>query len=333
MFSKSYREVEIYIPPPFEKKESILFIKSEDGEFVKLNKKTESVLRIFPFFQLRGSFYETLMEGENILNNENGYYRVRRVEKFEYDPEEVVARIFNLENKYYENHLKDNPVQRYLREFSSDLLNRFTKEGSRVLDLGSGPVPETLSLLNKCEVYFYDISEVALSNIKRRYPAAKTLGKESLLKLQEKFDLIFTSFGFLEMANTDFVNSIIEEKLRAGGLFIACYLNRLALLDLLLNISQFRIRYVFERLTGSIDGNHSRFSLGIRLVKERNIASSGLNIIDSYSICALVPPYYYRNLNERLNISNLIRMDRSISNLFPFKHIGDYKCIIGVKNG
>jgi len=338
MFLRNANFEYVKIPPPFLRKERVILLKNDSIMLLLANRKQAEIFNLLPYVIYKKSYFklQKYEHGQLYENNlsliKGDVFIMNLVEDIDYNLEEILAEVFNTENKYYLQSLKNNKVQVYMRDFTRRLILKYVKKGSDVLDLGSGPEPETLVLEDTCNLYCYDISEIALENLRRNHPKVKQINRAILDSLEIKFDSIFTSFGFLELADLDLVKNIIDKNLKDGGTFIACYLNKLAISDLLLNILQLRFGYAMQRLSGMIDGNHSRYRLAVRLINDDLIEKFGIEIKESYSICSILPPYYFTNLIGKLDINKLIRMDYSLSNVKLLRSLGDFKCIVGVKN-
>lgn len=329
MYTEENRVTEIYIPWPFDRKHKVR-IYSDDSPYIIVSGRLLEILSLFPYVSIEGkSYFLQRADIDERVNNQSIRMDLIECGEWRFDVDEIIGKVFDQENLEYEIKVGKNPVQSYMRHRTKELLNEYAGHFRKILDLGSGPNPETITLSEKSELYCYDVSNVARDKIIEKNKNIKLVDKNYLLNTDEEFDLIFSSYGFLEIADMSMLSRLIERNLKSGGLFIGCYLNRFGLLDIILNFLLMRKEYLKEKFKGNISGNFSRYTLAVNLRKREEFERMGLNIVHIESVSSLIPPYYFTGLIDKLNIDKLTVLDSRISKFPLFRNFGDFICLVG----
>ncbi|MEM3313140.1 MAG: class I SAM-dependent methyltransferase [Thermoplasmatales archaeon] len=238
-----------------------------------------------------------------------------------------LGKIFDIANENYISAVKENWVQLYMRRETLRLLKRYANKGDRILDLGCGPMSEVLSLGDDFLITEVDVSERALSEARKTGRSNVNYilfrGPESISGI---YDIVFSSYGFLNTEGKENVISILEKNLRPGGIFIGSFLNKFGAMDILLNFVLGRFDYCRQRISGFLPVNFSRYNL---LSYPRSpsylLDSPLLTKEERRGICLISPPYNFTRLVKILGKLRIIEnLDRVLSGLPLVWAISDY---------
>jgi 2-polyprenyl-3-methyl-5-hydroxy-6-metoxy-1,4-benzoquinol methylase len=244
----------------------------------------------------------------------------------EYNPYDAheLQNLFDRISSNYVEEVAKNPVQTYMRQRTSDMLRKYTRPGDSVLDLGSGPMLETLGLPRGVKLTAADISDGMLSEAKKR---AEECGRFDVTYVRtdmnlegdfSQYDVIFTTFGVSELLPPERVAEFVLNHLKGSRIFITSYWNKFGFLDAILCLASGKgSKYLKQKLNGKVLPGTSRFPVEVRPVNRHSIARAmGVDPIERKGICLIIPPYCYRSLIGKFRFGGtLMSIDTSISGL------------------
>jgi SAM-dependent methyltransferase len=255
------------------------------------------------------------------------------------DDLEVLGTVFDIDVDQYLATVDSNWVQRYMREMTLKVLNSFVEDGNKILDLGCGPKSEVLEIAKKVRVTEADISNSTLKkSISIHQDNLESVDWLLLRDAQDihgLYDVVFSSYGYLNIAKPSKLVGILNDNLKLGGYFIGSYMNRYGLLDILLSLFKGRIEYIRERMGGTLTVNHSRFNTLSYPRKPSFLGKlNGLDNLYKKGVCNIIPPYNYHRLTDPITkTSSLRRIDELVGTL-PLLYAGaDYIIFVFQKNG
>lgn len=172
----------------------------------------------------------------------------------------------------YAERIRANPVEVVERRRTTDSLRRAFPGPSRLLELGSGPGPETVDLLGEGHtVTAVDISPRMLAALRRRAEAA---GVDTRLRTETlriaaigdvgggPFDGAYSTFGALNCEpQIGRLAAGLATQLRPGARFVAGVFNSLAAPELLGGLLSGRWRRASARFHRPVPAERSRFGL------------------------------------------------------------------------
>ncbi|MGC8562397.1 MAG: class I SAM-dependent methyltransferase [Thermoplasmata archaeon] len=251
----------------------------------------------------------------------------------------MLGLIFDLVVDQYYDEINSNWIQRYMRERTAEILERYAKDGDNILDLGCGPNSEVLGIRKRVKTTEVDVSKAALKMSKEMHGGNKN-GIEWVLmegdgKVSGNFDIIFSSYGYLNLENPNNVADLLDKNLKKGGYFIGSFMNRYGLLDLLLSLLQNRRSYIRERIGGRLTVNYSRYnSLSFPRTPTFFERLGGVKKMYLRGVCIIIPPYNYKRLvNFGNNIGFLSFLDRIIGRIPLLWSGSDYIVFVYQKTG
>ncbi len=344
---------------PFERKVEVNFVQKDGKMIVIPTGSWADDLRVYPFarvntktmkatFDSADSYIEIFKEkyGENHFSR---YFSrsedVIVLEPCDREPGysyETLGSLFDRITAQYSKEILSNWVQRYMREQSFGVLDRFVQDGNAILDLGCGPSSEVIKLDKRLEITEVDVSKVALDISREAHTPGMANIKWILLRKDNdilgEYDIIFSSYGYLNIESPANVIRLLNNNLKLGGYFIGSFMNRYGLLDLLVSLLQRRWNYVKERTRGHLPAGSSRFN-ALSFPRSPNYLASleGLKIEERRGICFVIPPYNYSRLVdafERIGFTELLKSLDSHLGSFPILWSGsDYILFVCRKTG
>ncbi|EQD59777.1 methyltransferase type 11, partial [mine drainage metagenome] len=218
---------------------------------------------------------------------------------------------------------------------TGEALRKHAKKGFKILDIGCGTMMETRQLAGDCFVTGIDASTLMLDQAKS-FIDPSNLDRVEFLKVGAelkqdigKFDIIFSSFGYLESSSLEQFLSYAESHLSEEGKIIFTLWNRLGLMDILLSIATLKIGYLGRKLVSSGDITIGRYPLPVHPRLPRNTSKRNLRLKELSGICVILPPYNYTRLGcVLLKHGILARLDRILSRVPLFRYLGDFSLLV-----
>ncbi len=356
MYSEEYepRELHVVTGGLFRRKIILDFINVKNGFVVIPTGIWIEDIRILPIVSINGKIYEA--EFTNLSSFREVFIRKYGMEHYlkyfstaeeavlfkpysgnRYYSYEVIGRYFDYISQQYIKGIQENKVQTLLRQTVVEMLSKMITDGNTVLDLGSGPNSEILQIDKNISVTEVDVSEKMIEISKRMNVNTKIDVKYLLMRsindIKGKYDIIFSTFGFLNLEPIENIGKIINAHLKENGYFIGAYMNEFCLTDILLSLLTGRFRYIRERISGKMTANYSRYGI-VSFPRGPNfLREIGLNsIILKNGMCTIIPPYNYIRLNRWLEkFPSIYRLDRALSQLPLVREYSDFIMFIGKK--
>ncbi|MEM0133797.1 MAG: methyltransferase domain-containing protein [Thermoplasmatales archaeon] len=309
---------ELTIGGPFQRIVKVNFVRRDNKVIVLPTGQWLEDLKIYPYatlggshmkasFDVVGNYKESFIEKYGI-EHFNRYFKDLNVavileccnDEPAYD-NEVLGLIFDRVVDQYYDEINSNWIQRHMRERTTEMLEILTREGDKILDLGCGPDSEVLGIKKRVEITELDVSQAALKKSKEIHQLDGNKIEWVLMKGDKKvpgnYDIIFSSYGYLNVEDPRNIAEFLDTNLREGGYFIGSFMNRYGLLDLLLSLLQNRRNYVRERVTGRLTVNDSRYnSLSYPRKPTCFNRLKGMKSRYMGGVCTIIPPYNYKRL-------------------------------------
>jgi hypothetical protein len=248
-----------------------------------------------------------------------------------------------LENEFdqaasdYDLRITTNPIEKYMRLRTSEILKHYCKPGYAILNIGCGTLREIEGLPENVTVTCAELSNSMIARAKKmsavigiqdRIDYLKTFS--GVVQTGREYDIVFSSFGYLDIENIDNIAASINGNLKDSGLFIGCFWNKHGILDLLFSLLKGKFEYIRQKSNGKVFPDQSRFST-ITLPKNASALRKiqGLVEIGRIGLCTLIPPYNMKRAVKLLNnLPGLFSLDSAISGLPLIRNFSDYTIII-----
>lgn len=349
LYSEKYndRSIRLTIGGPFQRELRLNFVESEGKIIVIPTGEWVDELKIYPFAKVGSTYlrayFENIGNYANLFTDKYGkehfdrYFKgVESIVVFQPtdgEPEynlDILGKIFDRVVDDYIVEIQSNWVQRYMREQTTRLLNEYATDGCSIIDLGCGPNSEVFSLGKRVRLTEVDASEVSLRRSKEMHPKAeadvKWILAEGNENFSETYDIVFSSYGFLNLEDPKKIVNILNYNLKNGGYFIGSFLNKYGLLDLFLNFVQGRGGYVRERISGKLTANYSRYN-SLSFPREPGFFDTldGMERVSRAGVCSIIPPYNYKKLISMASKLDFIkRIDSAVGHLPILWSCSDY---------
>ena len=264
------------------------------------------------------------------------------------DEAEAVEAFFDASASTYDAAVADNPLNRYPREVSTEVLLSTFRPGQVVLEMGCGTGLETLPLARRgIHVVATDLSARMLERLRAKAAAEGLTERVDVRKLRASdvgglatefgeaaFDGAFSDFGALNLEpSLDRVSGSLGRLLRSGAPAVFAVWNRVCLTELAIYALRGRPGRALARLRAPVPADLSRFGLPVRAYSARPFVRSFAQDFDVEGIRGLsvaLPPYdFYRHVPAPGRVVPLLEVaDRLVRNRFPFRHLGDYFLVV-----
>ncbi len=356
MFSRRNEDTEILVTTggPFGRKVLVNFIKVGNSFIIIPTGSWIRDIEIFPYLQVNGEIFKVHFE-------EIGKYKESFISKYgdhhyntyfsqcenaivmeQYDGKvsygyETIGRYFDSISGDYIEEVSSNKTQKMMRNRVMKILLKYVKDGDSVLDLGSGPDSEILHTGKKISVTEVDLSEKALELSKsferKGQMAIKYVLMRNIDDIKGEYNVIFSTFGFLNLETTDNVKKIIDEHLKENGYFIGSYMNKFGITDLVIALILGRGDYIREKVSGYLSPNYSRYGLISYPRGPDFLARIGIKtILMKKGIGSVLPPYNYKRLNNFIEkFIPVYRIDEILSSFPMMWAYSDFVIFIGKK--
>lgn len=343
------RTIELYTPDPFLRKMRFDYV-LESGIILIIPTGERTVLLQQKFMKCGSEYYQCEIVSKSYVRDlfvskygirhfsryfSNSSYALKLIPT-QMRPEvgKELEKIFDGMAPSYEMELMKNPVQRYMREVTSSLLRKYSKEGCSVLDLGCGPMIESLTLPDSILLTGADISSGMLNEAMRR---AAGRGNVKLVKTDmelsgtfSQYDIIYSTYGAMELLGHEKMKTFVTDHLKDGGVFIICFWNSLGLLDNLLALFAGKFSYVLQKIAGKVHPNQSRHQVYTKPSNPFNISAIfGAKVLERTGVCLIVPPYNYNRLITAITkLSFITRIDRFLGSCPLMWIFSDYVAVV-----
>lgn len=258
----------------------------------------------------------------------------------DYNVKSVVAKVFDDVAETYEQIIRENATQLHMRAISREILMKYYFAGAGILDLGAGVMLETGHLASTSKLTAVEGSFSLQELIRKQFEEGKP-GKvdiygsvQDLLEKGMEYDVIFSTFGYLELNNLKETLMEARKLLKPGGVFLAGFWNSKGLLDGLLSLVQGKKEYFLEKRNGMVPAGQSKYNLAAyahRISDFKNV--QGLKIREMRGICTIIPPYNYA-LSRRLSQRGLIRkLDNFLGKLPIVNNFSDHVIVVLTREG
>lgn len=258
---------------------------------------------------------------------------------FNYKPETVIVNISNDSSENYEQAITENSTQQYMRETSKEILEKYYFSGAELMDLGAGVMYETREYITKSRITAVESSPVLQEHILEQFTLKQLQNLEIYPYLDNaavsgrKFDIIFSTFGYLELNSLKQTLEYVVDMLSPRGVFIAGFWNSNGFLDNLFSMIQGHSEYVSGKRKGLVPVGQSRYSLtSFTHILSDFSQLDKLKMLEFQGICTIIPPYNYK-LSKRLSRSVLFRtIDRFLGRIRYFAGYSDFIVVVLGKN-
>lgn len=257
---------------------------------------------------------------------------------------EWLAEEFDSESGIYDDHIFGNSINRLLRDRSMEIIYRYLKPSSMVLDIGCGSGTETMEVLKHgCKVVAIDISGGMLNVVEQKAKKSGLLANLSTIRVRasgvdevlnrygsQSFDLIYSTYGALNCdPEIERIPPVIAELLRPGGHFIAGVYNKFCLSEFIIQVLFLRFRRIPDRFRNPILEGHSRFCIDVYSFSPGEFNSlfrSHMKLVSISGSPVLIPPSNYRRFMDIAGegFKKFDRIDRFLSTKWPFSLLGDH---------
>lgn len=239
--------------------------------------------------------------------------------------ENEIQNIFDSISSSYAEEVTKNPVQNYMRQRTSSVLMKYVRSGDSVLDLGSGPMLETLEVPFDIELTAADISGGMLYEAEKR---ARNRGRFNVAYVKtdmhlagnfSQYDIIFTTFGLLELLSPKTIAEFASKHLKGRRILILSFWNKFGLMDNILSVATGRgLKYFKQKLTGKVYPGRSRFPVEVLSASMSEISKAlPADPVEKEGICLVVPPYCYTNLIGKFRFDGLLTAVDSAASKLP----------------
>jgi|YelNatPaOPRAMG01_1025707.scaffolds.fasta_scaffold00161_2 SAM-dependent methyltransferase len=263
-------------------------------------------------------------------------YNLKRSDRARRTRYEILEAEFDEISENYESSIKSNPVAVYMRARTSNILTQTVREGMNILEIGCGTLIEASAIRSNVYLTCAEISNEMILRAKEKSKKVEQVNLETLktstgfVKTGKKYDIIFTTFGYLDLEEIETIEITLKENLKAGGIFIGAYWNRLGLMDMFLSLILGRYKYVKQKIAGMVLPDLSRFTTAT--IPKGPFAFSnmkGFSEIKRIGLCTIIPPYNFSKVAKRLATKHLLfAIDKLVSSMPLLKNFGDYIIVV-----
>ena len=264
---------------------------------------------------------------------------LKKTESCRHSRYEILEREFDHVASFYEDRIRSSTVQRYMRERTGQVLRKYIVRGTDVLEIGSGVLLETWDLQEEVNLTCAELSSRMIELSREKYLYRNMIPPEfiktgsGVLETGKKFDLIFSSFGYIDLEDIRTIEETLNNNLRNGGVLILSYWNKIGLLDGFISALCGRTGYLKEKLRGEVSTEKSRFSTVSRPKKPGSFRNMmGFREIQREGICILIPPYNF-SASEKISSSfpGILRLDSMLGKIPLIRDFSDYIISVMVK--
>ena len=259
--------------------------------------------------------------------------------------EQKVATAFTRQSDFFDELYSSNSIIQYKRIRVREVLLRYLKPSSDILELNAGTGEDAIFLAGQGHrIHATDISSGMQDKLGKKatlHGFTRSITQEICsftaldgLKNKGPFDCIFSNFAGLNCTGS--LNRVLEEfhdLIRPGGIVVLVMLPRFCLWESLLFLKG-KFKAASRRFFSSkgrkanIDGvSFTCWYYSPGYVK--NQLQEKFNLLEVEGLCSLVPPSYIEKFPEKYpkTYGYLCRAEDRVKNKWPWKFIGDYYII------
>lgn len=315
MFSDVANNITVYTPHPFRRRVKLNFIVKDSsvhiiptGTWIEetgssrivLDENSEKYKLIkVPLNNVRELFVSKYGEVHfsRYFGNLDSAYKLEKTDEI-VNPSILLEEYFDSIAGSYASIVTANSVQTYMRETTVSFLSKHLKKGCSLLDLGCGPMLETSIFREDCKLEGIDISKKMLAEASARLPSdSSVVLKKTDISLNGDFgtyEVIFSSFGLVELVQPEDLRKFLTYHLKKGGKFIFAAFNRFGMMDIILSCLKGNLHYAAERMRGRMYPGGSRFPLFVQSCRLNELIPENIfKIVEKRGLCFFTPPYNY----------------------------------------
>jgi len=259
--------------------------------------------------------------------------------------ERLAAEAFNKQSVLFDEIYSPNAIIQYKRKRVRDLVERFVKPKSKILELNAGTGEDAVYFAQQGHhVHATDISDGMQAMLSKKVLSASLADKVSLelcsftqlekLKNKGPYDLIFSNFAGLNCTNElKKVLRSFSALLNPGGIVILVLLPKFCLWETLLFLkgnfkTAFRRFFSARGRKAHIEGQYFHCWYYNPSFIKRNMKNE-FDLLAVEGLCTLVPPSYIENFAEKYpkTLSALKSKEGKWKGKWPWRSIGDYYII------
>ncbi len=345
--------MEVQLPDPYLSVELVNYIQEGDGFHIIVTGEWKRKLENCGYATVNGQIYSISEEKIDVLipafekkygtshlevhNMRSGTaYNLRRTDQARKTRYEILEAEFDQLSENYEKSVKSNPIEVYMRKITSDILSQIVHDGMNILEIGCGTLIEASAIRSNVYLTCAEISNEMISRAQEKSKQLKQVELETLkvsrgyFKTEKKYDVIFTTFGYLDLEVTETIEATLKENLKMDGIFIGAYWNRFGLMDILVSTLLGRYKYVKQKIAGMVLPDLSRFTTATTPKGPFAFSNmEGFSEIKRLGLCTIIPPYNFNKVAKRLvNKRLLFAIDKLVSSLPIIKNFGDYVVVV-----
>jgi ubiquinone/menaquinone biosynthesis C-methylase UbiE len=265
------------------------------------------------------------------------------------DNEQLVAAAFNAQSAVFDEQYSGNRIIQYKRNRVRNLLTKYLKLDSRILELNAGTGEDAIFLARQGHhVHATDISAGMQFKLKEKLTGLRLRGSVSqelcsftalsAIKNKGPYDCIFSNFAGLNCTDQlDRVLSEFDGLLNPGGIALLVILPKFCLWETLM-VFKGKFKTATRRFFSSngrkanIDGAFFTcwyYSPGF----VKRALGEKFKLLNIEGLCTLVPPSYIENFPDKYPraYAYLCGVENHLKSHWPWKYIGDYYIISFMK--
>ena len=252
-----------------------------------------------------------------------------------YRPETVIAKIFDGSSDTYEMDIRKDSTQEYMRAISGATLQRHYFKDAELMDLGAGVMFETRRYISKSRLSAVEGSSSFQELIRGQFTADEKENLEIYNSLSDaavsgrKYDIIFSTFGYLELNSLEQTLERAKGMLNNQGIFIGAFWNSKGFIDNVFSMIRGNTEYVSGKREGLVPVGLSRYSLAAYTHKLSDFADfDGFSLEEVRGACFIIPPYNYR-LSQKLSKNAMFRkLDEFLGKIPAFAKYSDFIILV-----
>ena len=261
------------------------------------------------------------------------------INKAEYEPAE---KAFEKQATVFDDIYDHNLIVKYKRNRTHAHLEKYLKNGSKILELNAGTGNDAIYFANKGHfIHATDVSKGMLSQLNQKvkdsnlneFISTEQISFCDLKQISKKttYDVIFSNFGGLNCTNT--LNEVLlsfSNLLKPNGIITLVIMPPICLWEIF-TFMKGNFRMAFRRLFAKngakahIEGVHFlcwyyRPSYIYEYLKK------DFELMEVEGLCTIVPPSYFERFPTRFPriFALLKKIEDKMKHKFPFKYTGDY---------